>query len=508
MFPANVLVVEDAQTTGKQIADMLTNMGHGVRLYKSAEEGLDAFAKRSFDVVLSDAYLPGLDGIEMVQRMRAVDPTLALIIMTSYQDQEIAVRAMACGIRSFLRKPFGKDELQEKIEDALEERQRTVEQSRLLGDLFRERSQLQEQVVAQNRQLTRTEEYLDNLLDAAPFGILSTDREGFIITFNRTAQRMYQYGEEEVVGKSTSLLFGDDRDFPDKKRSFHMRKDGTTFPVLMRHREVLDDQERHIAQLFVVEDLSESESLQEQLLYAERLSVLGQMAPRIAHEFKTPLQLIVGFAELTLEHLKKSNVEASIGTVESLLPATQKLVELVQQIANLGKPKESQTAQIDLVEELEKMLQPMQQLGLLKYCRIEKEFASSLARIQGDPNQIEQVFRNLIINAVHAMEGAAEKVLKLGLKASPDGRYVQCEVGDTGQGISADNLDRIFQPFFTTKIQGKGTGLGLPIVKSVLDRHGATLRVESNVGKGTSFYFSFPAVQAGARARDRDEIQR
>ena len=496
MFSANVLVVEDAQTTGKQIADMLANMGHGVRLYKSAEEGLDAFAKRSFDVVLSDVYLPGLDGIEMVQRMHAVDPTLALIIMTSYHDQEIAVRAMACGIRSFLKKPFGKDELREKIEDALEERQRTVEQRHLLGDLFRERSELQEKVVAQNRQLTRTEEYLDNLLDAAPFGILSTGREGFVKTLNRTAQRMYQYAEEEVVGKSASLLFGDEQNFPQEERGFHMRKDGTTFPVLVRHREVLDDQERYIAQLFVVEDLSESESLQDQLLYAERLSVLGQMAPRIAHEFKTPLQLIIGFAELTLEHLKNGNAEAGIETVGFLLPATQELIELVQQISNLGKPKESQVARIDLAEELEKILQPMQRLGLLKYCRMEKEFAPSLPRIQGDSNQIEQVFRNLIVNAVHAMEGTAERVLKLGLKASPDGRYVQCEVGDTGQGIPADNLDKIFQPFFTTKIQGKGTGLGLPIVKSVLNRHGATLRVESDVGKGTCFHISFPAVQA------------
>jgi two-component system, NtrC family, sensor kinase len=494
MLPANVLLVENGNAMGQSIASMLMDLGYGVRLFENAEKGLETFAKRSFELVMANAHLPDLDGIGMVRQMRTSDPTLATIILTSQQDHKAALGAAECGIKHFLTKPFSAEQLKEKLEEALWERDQAIEHRTLVSELFRMSSVLQEKVIAQGRELTHTESYLYNLLDAAPFSILSTDIEGHILTFNRTAQRTYQYDEEEIVGKSVSLLFGEKQGSSKEERGSHQRKDGMIFSVLVWRRDVVDSQERHVARLYVVEDLSERECLEGQLLYAERLSVLGQMAPRIAHEFKSPLQIITGYAELVTEYLNKNDVKQGLQAANAIIPAAEKLVELVQQISNLGKPKQSQLEEMDLGEEIDQILHPMQELGVIKHCEIKKNFPPLLPKIKGDLTQIEQVFRNLIINAIHAMEESAEKRLTLTLGLSSDGCRVEFAIGDTGQGIAHGNLEKIFQPFFTTKPQGEGTGLGMPIVKSILDRHEASIEVESEVGRGTWFYLSFPAV--------------
>jgi signal transduction histidine kinase len=281
-----------------------------------------------------------------------------------------------------------------------------------------------------------------------------------------------------------------------ESKTHHSRKEGQRFPVMVHRRDILDERRRVIARLHMVEDLTQREQMESQLLHAERLSLLGQLAPRIAHEFKTPLQIILGQAEMALLQLKGHNTEGVDRAVQSILPAGIQMLDLVQQMTKLGKPEKSSIDKLDLKTELEKILDTLKPLGVIKYCEIVRDFESGLPRILGDPGQIEQVFRNLIVNAAHALEKTPQRVLTLTLKASPDGRQIEAGVGDTGHGIPPENLEDIFEPFFTTKPEDKGTGLGLPIVKTILDRHHATITVQSLVDEGTRFTLSFPALGA------------
>jgi signal transduction histidine kinase len=296
------------------------------------------------------------------------------------------------------------------------------------------------------------------------------------------------------VGRSASLLFGESEDIRPSSKAYHLRKDGEILPVLMHRQDILNERHECIAHLYMVEDLSEREQLEAQLLYAERLSLLGQLAPRIAHEFKTPLQCIFGQAELAVEWLKKGRVEEALSAVESVLPSGRQMLDLVIQLTNLGKPKKSREDEVNLGVEFDRVLDALQHLGVIKYCRIVRNFEDPLPKIQGDPAQIEQVFRNLVVNSAQAMEGTRKPELTLSLKASSDGRRVQGTVEDTGSGISEENLERIFQPFFSTKAEGQGTGLGLPIIKTIMESHEGEITVESEVGKGTRFTLSFPAL--------------
>jgi signal transduction histidine kinase len=275
-------------------------------------------------------------------------------------------------------------------------------------------------------------------------------------------------------------------------KACHRRRDGSPVHVLVHRRDVLDERGREIAHLYVVEDLTERERMEDQLLYAEKLSLLGQLAPRIAHEFKSPLQLIFGHAELIRQWLKAGDPAAAHESAGHIIPAAEKLLELVRQMLDLGKPEQTREETLDLEAELEKALAPLLHLGVIKHCRIERDYAAGLPRVRGDSAQLGQVLGNLIINAAQAMEKQMERVLTLGLSPSVGGLGVELTVGDTGCGMPTEDLERVFQPFYTTKPEG--TGLGLAIVRTVLDRHRATVAVTSEEGVGTRFVLSFPGV--------------
>ena len=496
MLTTNILVVDDEQPILDMLGNMLNSMGFEPELCPDAEQGLENFSGNVYDVVISDVNLPGIDGIEMMQRMRKSDPTMVPIIMTGRHDQETAVRAIECGARSFLRKPFTKDELQKKLDLAIQERHRIVETRLLIGDLIQTRSNLQQRLVEQDQRLTDTERYLHHLLDAAPFAIISTNMQGCVLTCNSTTCHLYGYSDIEILGRNIDDIFGTPAT-PGQKKTVHPRQDGSSFPVLIHQCDILDARGDAMAHLYVIEDQTARDQLESQLVYAQRLSILGEMAPRIAHEFKVPLQIITGYGELAQQWLDKDEPEEARTSLANIIPASRQMQDLVHQIAHLGKPSESTEEFLDLKKEMEETLAYLNPLGIVKYCTVVCDFPDGLPQFKGDPTQIHQLLRNLIINAVHAMEEGQERVLTLTLGAGEG--VVTATVADTGSGIDPEDLKQIFNPFFTTKPEGKGTGLGLPIVNTIVERHGGTIEVESTPGSGTAFYISFPALACTAQ---------
>ncbi len=244
----------------------------------------------------------------------------------------------------------------------------------------------------------------------------------------------------------------------------------------------------------IVARLRERDRMNDQLRHADQLALLGQLAPRIAHELKTPLQVITGFAELALDDLAAGDVREARASIEGIQAAGQEMVGLVHQIFRLGKPTESRWEPLDLGAELDRTLGTLHNLGVTKYVTLDRQVADRLPRVNGDSAQIEQLFRNLVVNAVHAMARQSGATLSVILRSAPGSGAVEAVIADTGPGIPPDALPRLFEPFYTTKAEG--TGLGLPIVKSIAERHGAELRVDSVPGTGTRFTITFPAAAA------------
>ncbi|MDP6779978.1 MAG: ATP-binding protein [Candidatus Latescibacteria bacterium] len=497
MMQTKTLLIDDDKEIQDAVSQTLDSLGHHVRAVCSAEEGLHEFSQVAFDLLITEIDLPGLDGIEAIQRFRMSDPTTVPMVITDRSDQETAVRAMEAGAQCLLLKPFTDLDLRLRVEKALRERRRIVDTRVLLGDLLQTRSHLQLGIAERER-------FLEHLIDAAPFGIISTDQEGRILTVNGKAEKMYGYPAEELVGRPASDLFGAVESAPGplsspdgqfELKASHRRRNGESLPVLMHFRDILDERGRRIARLHVVEDRSERTQMEQQLLHAERLSLLGQLAPRIAHEFKTPLQIISGNTELASACLEDGQTESLGQWLGRIQPAVDQMLDLIQEMTNIGKPADSKWEALHLRPEIEKVLDTLGPLGIIKYCEVECDLDGDLPAIKGDRHQIEQVFRNLIVNAAQAMERSNTKVLGLWARASHDGERIECTVRDTGPGIATDDLDRIFEPFFTTKPDGRGTGLGLPIVRTILDRHGAKIAVESTPGEGSCFTLAFPVLK-------------
>lgn len=483
MPSTHIIVIEPDVELQEQIAEMLMDAGYRVEAVGSGMRALESARESVFDVVFTEMDLPDIDGGELIQRMRADDPTLVPIAMTRSTDQDIAVRALECGARSFLQKPFDADTLRLRAEKALRERKRLVDHQLLLGDLLRDRGSLRQKVAERER-------FLLDLIDAAPFAIISTDSEGRVLTFNGRAELLYGYSEAEIRGQQVQRLKSEEVSSP-QSRTTHIRKDGQPIPVLVYRRDVRSAGGAVSGRLMVVEDLTEKESMQNQLLYAERLSLLGQLATRIAHEFKTPLQTILGWAELAEMAVRAGNTDDASQSLAHVPPAVGQLEMLINQMTKLGKPEKSRREATDLRAIAEEVLESLGGLGMIKYCDVECEVESDLPTVMGDPSAIQQVFRNLIVNAAHAMERC--KTRSLTVRIVSDGGVIVASVADTGTGIEPETLERIFEPFFTTKPSGQGTGLGLPIVKTILDRHGAHLNVKSELDVGTTFEIRFPA---------------
>ena len=233
--------------------------------------------------------------------------------------------------------------------------------------------------------------------------------------------------------------------------------------------------------------------LREQLVNAEKLASLGEMASKIAHEINNPLTIIMAQADLQLLEDNSAELRETFGQI---IESAVQIQHLTRGYMDLGKPEQMKMSNIILGEVIRSTINALKPIGSLKYIKIKEEYIDNEPEIIGDASRLEQVFRNLLLNAVDATSNSIEKEIIVGTKLSEDGRSVDAFVSDSGVGIDPKNLDKIFQHYFTTKKKGVGTGLGLVICKEITEIiHGGELTVQSTPGKGTLFNVLIPRAE-------------
>lgn len=235
--------------------------------------------------------------------------------------------------------------------------------------------------------------------------------------------------------------------------------------------------------------IQEEHELYEHLLHTEKLSTLGIFAAGIAHEFNNPLHCIMGFAQHMQEDPEPSLVKEFSTEIVAL---TQRLSEMTKSLnlyARAGAMTETVAVQVpQLLDEAVKMAAFS---TILDEVTVVRQY-TRVPDIQANPNELHQVFVNLIINAVQAMNARGRLTLSTGVENG----HLTISIQDTGPGIAPQDLARIFAPFFTTKERGKGTGLGLYIVQSIIKKYGGTIAPSSEPNNGTTFRIQFPLSHA------------
>jgi signal transduction histidine kinase/putative methionine-R-sulfoxide reductase with GAF domain len=229
---------------------------------------------------------------------------------------------------------------------------------------------------------------------------------------------------------------------------------------------------------------------EERLIRSARLAAIGEMAAAIAHELNNPLTTVTGFTELILESMSEDSPEFEDLTL--VLEEAQRSRSVVRRLLDFSRQGEIMKVEADVNEVISMALALIHHIAQTSGIEIRVEMWDDLPLISIDRNQIQQVFLNLIHNAIQAMPNGGELLLQTLLENLEDGEWVAVIVKDTGVGISKEDLDKVFEPFFTTKPSGEGTGLGLSVSYSIVSGHGGHIDVESKKGKGSTFTVWLP----------------
>ncbi len=264
----------------------------------------------------------------------------------------------------------------------------------------------------------------------------------------------------------------------------HRKKDGTVFPVEISAGLLEIGDHKYV--LAFDRDITERKRSEEALQRTEQIKVCGEMAVGMAHEIKNPLAGIKVSIEVLLEELNLADGDRDV--LVKVISEIKRLELLIKSLLNFAKPPKPQFSLVDVQGILDTVTSFSLKTPSFSPVMVLKDYDEHLPRIMADPMQLQQVFMNLILNAVEAMPGGGTLTLKTSLEKAS--HALQIMISDTGKGIEDEEKGKIFQPFFTTK--SKGTGLGLAITKRLIEQHGGSIIAEKNNPTGTTFRISFP----------------
>ncbi|MFQ5862143.1 MAG: nitrogen regulation protein NR(II) [Candidatus Brocadiales bacterium] len=252
-----------------------------------------------------------------------------------------------------------------------------------------------------------------------------------------------------------------------------------------------DSEGRHLGKVIVSRDITERKEMERRLMHQEKMTVIGKMAAGIAHELNNPLGVISMFTQIALKKvLPGEPLRDYLDTIKRNTDTCKKSIQGLLTCARMAPVHRSKVNLNECIKDVLSMCKPLMEKQEIT---LTTNLDQRLPKYEGDPDQLRQVFMNLVINAVQAMEGGG-RLTVLTEACSENGSVKALRVGfkDTGTGVSPKDLPRLFEPFFTTKPEGVGTGLGLSTCKNILEAHGGTIGVDSEEGKGCQFTVLLP----------------
>ncbi|MCM8769740.1 MAG: ATP-binding protein [Candidatus Omnitrophica bacterium] len=360
------------------------------------------------------------------------------------------------------------------------------------------------ETVSLYQDLSRLNLYLNTLLDNSPAGVIGIDASGRITVFNQEAERLIGLKREEIVSQPYTGLPGVlteaiERSLTGKGEIRHQeislfsRANPQAFSVILQTASFYDRIGKILGVQVILSDISEIRTLQEDLRRKEKLASFGAMAARIAHEIKNPLVSIRTLAQLLPSRYMDSEFRESFSHLAS--KEVERINSLVEEILNFASPRQLYLREVNLIDIIDSTLEVFSVQCEGRNINIHRRWLSNNVSIECDEGKIRQALLNIFLNSRDAIVGEGNLEVEL----RDDGEMIEISIWDNGTGMSPDVLKRIFDPFFTTK--PRGTGLGLPIVASIIDEHGGNIRVESEENRGTLVVIRLPRVHSRRRRR-------
>ncbi len=495
-----ILVIDDDASTRDLLKVSLESDGYTVFMAENGPKGLEIFARELPSVVLTDIKMPGMDGIEVLRRVKEQGPDTEVIVITGHGEMNLAVQALHLEASDFINKPISDEGLSVAL--------RRAEEKIWLREKLKEYTEDLEKIIQEtNKELVKRHELEHNIIQTSMDGIIANDRQGKIIIFNEGAERIYGYTREEALSKIhvtqlypegqakqiKKMIYGDEYGGPGRLINYSVEvltQTGELVPILLSAT-IIDEKGEEVATVGHFKDMREIKRLEDELLTSERMATVGQTTAGIAHGVKNILhgmKLGAFMIDTGFDKDKPESLRKGWNLVRKNINRVSKMTKEMLSLASTAPPAFEVCSLNEIVEEVcELLAEEISRRGI----SLVLELDPSLPQVTVDPDGIHTCLLNLVTNAIEAFpeDTSGGQVTVSSRDEGEAGVHLQ--VRDSGEGMSEELLERVLENLFTTK-GARGTGLGLAITQKIVHEHGGTIQVESEPKKGTCFTIILP----------------
>ncbi len=328
-------------------------------------------------------------------------------------------------------------------------------------------------------------DFNESIIESISVGVM-VEVGGRLLGWNRALERLTGRGREEMIGKATSEVLPEQAlERLREERNLYKHHWGDLV-VNFSATPLLDKEGQTSGRLIIVDDITERVRLEDQIVQNDKLTSMGLLAAGVAHEVNTPLAVISSHSQLLRKQLPTDDDRHAV--MEKIIKQTFRASEIVNNLLSFSRTNPAEFVELDIYRIITETLSLLEHQLKSAGIRVEKDFAAPAPLAFGNAGKLQQVFLNLFLNARDAMPKGGT------LRIRTDGAdsRLRIWIEDTGVGISGDNIKKIYDPFFTTKEVGKGTGMGLAVSYGIVQEHGGSIGVESVQGQGTTFRLELP----------------
>ncbi|MGD9023000.1 MAG: response regulator [Deltaproteobacteria bacterium] len=499
---SKILVIDDEESIRRLLSIALTYKGHEVVTAADGAKGIEVFKESKPSIVFTDIKMPGMDGLEVLRRIKEAEPDAQVIVITGHGDMTSAIKALQLEASDFINKPISDEALTIAI--------RRAENILWMKKKLREYTDnLELKVKEATDELRTAHDFQKNLIESSIDGIIATDRVGTVIVFNQGAERLLGYAADEVIGKmdmnrissramaasmkdglSTEAYGGSNRlvNYEGSVTS----KNGEVIPVRVSGAALFEDGTAAGA-VYFFQDLRELKRLEKELIQNERLSAIGQAVAGMGHYIKNILNGLQGgvyIVNLSLTKDKPDLLRKGWAMIDGNI---KKISDLVMNMLMYSKEREPDCTLCSPNEIAKEVINLMKDKASQSKVKLTTDLDQSIDECYLDPNGLHRSLLNLVGNAIDAclLDPDEDKDWSVLIRSQKEDGGVRFDVVDNGMGMTKDIQDKVFERFFSTK-GGRGTGLGLLVTREIIEKHGGVISVESNPGRGTTFTIQLP----------------
>jgi len=478
LFQHKILVVDDEKVIRNGCCEVLTQEGYETILAEDGELGLKMIEKVHFDVILLDLMMPGLSGFDVLSHVKELHPDTSIIVITGYATVENSIEAMKKGAFDFIPKPFSPDQLRVVVSKA-------IEHTGALKDIANEKSRMR---------------VLINLLAN---GVMVTDAEKKLVLANPAFMKIMGFKEDDIIGRPFTELVQQEQlrqmvehallisesEITEITEELKFKKsgEGRTDTYVVRCRPFRDRIGRNLGTITVLSDITYLKDIN------QRQSDFVSM---VAHEIRSPLNSVMAQMKVVQDGLAGDVTQKQSEILGRASEKINGLVSLSSELLNMASREAGlitlERTECDMTEVIKDQVDFHQPKAQAKGIQLKLEPLPDLPPVLANKQNMEEVLSNLITNAINYTPEKGE----ISVSARPGKHHLCISISDTGFGIAEEDLDRIFDRFYRVKNEKTryviGTGLGLPIVKSIVEAHDGMIQVESKPDHGSTFVVYIP----------------